>query len=42
MRTLRTLISRAEPDRREAKLIAAIGWEIVAYLDRHLSDKRTS
>ena len=42
MRTLRTLISRAEPDRREAKLIAAIGWEVVAYLDRHLSDKRTS
>ena len=42
MRTLRTLIARAEPDRREAKLIAAIGWEIAAYLDRHLPEKRRS
>ncbi|MEX0836726.1 MAG: RNA methyltransferase [Gemmatimonadota bacterium] len=34
MRTLRTLITRAEPDKREAKLLAAIGWEIGNYLDR--------
>lgn len=34
MRTLRTLIARAEPDQREAKLLAAIGWEIGNYLDR--------
>ena len=42
MRTLRTIIARAEPDRREAKLIAAIGWEIGAYLDRHLPKKGQS
>lgn len=34
MRTLRTIISRAEPDLREARLLAAIGYEIGAYLDR--------
>jgi len=34
MRTLRTLIARAEPDMREAKLLAAIGFEIGNYLDR--------
>jgi TrmH family RNA methyltransferase len=34
MRTLRTLITRAEPDKREAKLLAAIGFEIGNYLDR--------
>lgn len=34
LRTLRTLLSRAEPDRREARLVAAIGWEIGNYLDR--------
>lgn len=35
MRTLRTLISRAAPDLREARLIRAIGYEIGNYLDRH-------
>lgn len=34
MRALRTLISRAEPDQREAGLLAAIGYEIGHYLDR--------
>lgn len=34
MRTLRTIISRAEPDQREAKLLAAVGFEIGNYLDR--------
>jgi TrmH family RNA methyltransferase len=34
MRTLRTIISRAEPDLREARLLAAIGFEIGNYLDR--------
>ena len=35
MRTLRTIISRAEPDLREARLLAAVGYEIGNYLDRH-------
>jgi tRNA C32,U32 (ribose-2'-O)-methylase TrmJ len=34
MRTLRTILSRAEPDLREAKLLAAIGHEIRHYVDR--------
>lgn len=34
MRTIRTLITRAEPDLREAKLLAAVGFEIGHYLDR--------
>lgn len=34
MRTLRTLIARAEPDLREAKLLAAMGFEIGHYVDR--------
>jgi len=34
MRTLRTIITRAEPDLREAKLLAAVGYEIGNYLDR--------
>ena len=34
MRTLRTVISRAGPDLREARLIAAVGYEIGHYLDR--------
>ena len=34
MRTLRTIISRAEPDLREAKLLAAIGHEIRNYIER--------
>ena len=34
MRTLRTILSRAEPDLREARLIAAIGHEIRHKVDR--------
>ncbi|MFP3949360.1 MAG: RNA methyltransferase [Longimicrobiales bacterium] len=34
MRTLRTLLSRAEPDVREARLVQAVGFEIGNYLDR--------
>ena len=34
MRTLRTLIARAEPDLREAKLLAAVGFEVGHYVDR--------
>ena len=34
MRTLRTLITRAEPDLREAKLLAAVGFEVGHYIDR--------
>ncbi len=34
LRTLRTLVTRARPDLREAKLLAAIGFEIGHYLDR--------
>lgn len=34
MRTLRTIISRAEPDLREAKLLAAVGHEIRNYIAR--------
>jgi TrmH family RNA methyltransferase len=34
MRTLRTIIMRGEPDLREARLIAAVGYEIGHYLDR--------
>ena len=35
MRTIRTLITRADPDLREARLLAAIGFEIGNYLDRN-------
>ena len=35
MRTLRTIISRARPDLREARLLAAIGFEIGHYLKRN-------
>lgn len=35
MRTLRTIISRSEPDLREARLLRAIGYEIGNYLDRN-------
>jgi tRNA (cytidine32/uridine32-2'-O)-methyltransferase len=38
MRTLRTLVSRAEPDLREAKLLAAIGYEIRHHLERLARD----
>lgn len=34
MRTLRTLLARAEPDRQETGLVQAIGFEIGHYLDR--------
>jgi TrmH family RNA methyltransferase len=34
MRTLRTLIARAEPDLREARLLAAVGFEIGHFVDR--------
>ena len=34
MRTLRTIVTRAEPDLREARLLAAVGHEIGNYLDR--------
>lgn len=34
LRTLRTLLDRAEPNRREARLLQAIGFEIGHYLDR--------
>jgi TrmH family RNA methyltransferase len=34
MRTLRTIVARAEPDHRETRLLAAIGFEIRNYLDR--------
>lgn len=34
MRTLRTIVSRSEPDLREVRLLAAIGYEIGHYLDR--------
>lgn len=34
MRTLRTLIARAEPDLREAKLLAAVGFEVDHFIDR--------
>jgi tRNA/rRNA methyltransferase len=36
MRIFRTLLSRAEPERQEAGLVAAVGFEIQNYLDRHL------
>jgi TrmH family RNA methyltransferase len=35
IRTLRTILGRADLDRREARLIQAIGFEIGHYLDRH-------
>lgn len=35
IRTLRTILGRAELDRRETRLIQAIGFEIGHYLDRH-------
>ncbi len=43
MRTFRTVISRAEPDLREARLLAALGYEIKNYMDRHgFSSSETS
>jgi TrmH family RNA methyltransferase len=40
MRTLRTVISRAEPDLQEAGLLRAIGFEIGYYLDRLRGENR--
>ena len=40
LRTLRTLISRAEPDLQEAGLLRAIGFEIGKYLDRSRRPRR--
>lgn len=37
LRTIRTVISRAEPDLQEAGILRAIGFEISAYLDRVLA-----
>ncbi len=34
LRTLRMMIGRAEPSRREVKLVQAIGYQIESYLDR--------
>ncbi len=34
LRTLRTLLSRADPDLREVRLVRAIGYEIQRYFDR--------
>lgn len=34
MRTLRTLLGRAEPSMREARLVQAVGFEIANFLDR--------
>lgn len=34
LRTLRTIVARAEPDLRETRLLGAIGYEIGNYLDR--------
>ncbi len=34
IRTLRTLLTRARPTLREARLVRAIGYEIKNYLDR--------
>ena len=46
MSTLRTLITRAQPDARETKLLAAMGFEVRHYIERvapHLSgDPRTA
>jgi TrmH family RNA methyltransferase len=38
LRTLRTVLDRAELDRRESRLIRAIGFEIGHYLDRIVAD----
>lgn len=38
LRTIRTVLGRAEPDLREARLLRAVGFEISNYLDRVLGD----
>ncbi len=44
MRLLRTVLSRAEPDLREARLVRAMGFEMERYFDRDeaVSESRTS
>lgn len=42
LRTLRTVISRSEPDLQEAGLLRAIGFEIGCYLDRILGDREAT
>ena len=39
LRTMRTILDRAELDQRESRLIRAIGFEIGHYLDRRLSSR---
>lgn len=34
MRTIRTIVARADPDLREVRLLGAVGYEIANYLDR--------
>lgn len=41
LRTLRTVISRAEPDLQEAGILRAIGFEISSYLDRQQDGKES-
>ena len=41
LRTIRTVISRAEPDLQEAGLLRAIGYEIGYYLDRRFGSTET-
>lgn len=38
LRTIRTVLGRAEPSQREARLLRAVGFEISNYLDRVLDD----
>lgn len=42
MRTLRTIIARADPDLRETKLLGAIGYEIGHFIDRTDASKAPS
>ena len=42
MRTFRTLLSRAKPDRQEAGLVKALGFEIGNYLDRLSAERRNA
>jgi len=38
LRTLRTILSRADLDRRESRLLAGVGFEIGNWIDRNLED----
>ncbi len=42
MRTLRTILARGEPDLRETRLLAAIGFEIGHYIDRNAGQRDES